>query len=179
MLSRPCSEASMTVAHGQNKPEINRPGMSHGLTPLNPTREQLVLNRPNVHLVTGKEGCQLSPCLNGSIRKATVDYQKVLETGYYVFWVILLFELFSQWSRSFSGQDWKYGQGSWQFCLFLKLRECFSFNLPTSSDPRFLEVLWLPCPFCRFQICRVEQIGASPSFKSEFVNPLWFLRKHS
>ena len=85
MLSRPCSEASMTVAHGQNKPEINRPGMSHGLTPLIPTSEQLVLNRPNAHLETGKEGRHLSPCLDGSIRKATVDYHKVLETGYYVF----------------------------------------------------------------------------------------------
>ena len=85
MLSRPRSDGSMTVAPGKTNQRLNRPGMSHGLTPLNPTREQLVLNRPNVHLVTGKEGCQLSPCLNGSIRKATVDYQKVLETGYYVF----------------------------------------------------------------------------------------------
>ena len=40
----------------ENKPVINRPGMSPGQTPLIPPSERLMLNRLDQHLERGKEG---------------------------------------------------------------------------------------------------------------------------
>ena len=82
--SNQCFGSASTVAPGKNKPEINRPGMSLGLTTLIPPREQSKLNRLDEHLERGKERFGVGSSLGMPNHKPTVDFHKVLQTGYFL-----------------------------------------------------------------------------------------------
>ena len=141
-----------TVTQGNNFAEINRPVKSLGLTPLIPAKEPPMLNRLGGKLAPGKEGGRVE------IPKITLDYGKVLETGYLMINLILSLSYFlPQGPRRFSCQDWQLGQGPSKLCLLGFFSKSFWILVHSALDTFTFELRRFSSTFCRFPKFDFEQ----------------------